>query len=65
MGRALKKYKVNVYMTDVKQVYVDAVNENEAEEKAKKSHFADKYRRDCDLVDFEVAAEVDDGLDEL
>lgn len=61
----MKKYKINVYMTDVKQVYVDAVDENEAEEKAKELHFADECRRDCDLVDFEVAAEVDDDLDEL
>lgn len=65
MGRALKRYKVNVYTTDVKQIYVDAVDEYEAEEKAKELHFADRYRRDCDLVDFEVAAEVDDDLDEL
>jgi hypothetical protein len=51
-------------MTDVEQIYVDAFDETGAEERAKEIYFASKYRRDCDLVDFEVASEADDDFGE-
>ena len=64
MRSKLKRFKVNIFMTDVEQIYVDAFDETGAEERAKEIYFASKYRRDCDLVDFEVASEADDDFGE-
>lgn len=61
MGRVLKEFRVNVYMTDVEQFVVEAYDDADAEKRAKERFFGEKYRRDYDLVDFESVGECDDN----